>query len=289
MTWSDHEVQNDYADKWSQDFADPEQFLLRRAAAYRAYWEHMPLPLSAMPQGPAMNLYGRYDFGALASFFVVDARQYRSRLACDKPPKGGGKQIFDATCPERLDPQRSNLGAVQENWLFGQFRKAPAAWNILAQEQLMAELKERTDSGAIAHWSEDWNGFPAARQRVLQQMADSRLANPLVIGGDIHSFWADDLKLDSDDPKSQTVATEFVGTSITSSGPPYDTFRAWLPDNPHVHFFDSRYRGYVSVEIRKDQTAVDLRVVSDIRDPAAKISSLQRFTVEGGRPGVNRA
>ena len=289
MTWSDHEVQNDYADKWSQDFADPEQFLLRRAAAYRAYWEHMPLPLSAMPRGPSMNLYGRYDFGALASFYVVDARQYRSRLACDTPPKGGGKQLIDDACPERLDPTRSNLGAVQESWLFGQFRNAPAAWNILAQEQLMAELKERTDSGAIAHWSEDWNGFPAARRRVLQQMVDSRLANPLVIGGDIHSFWANDLKLDVDDPKSQTVATEFVGTSITSSGPPYDTFRAWLPDNPHIHFFESRQRGYVSVEIRKEQTAVDLRVVSDIRDPAAKISSLQRFTVEGGRPGVNRA
>ena len=288
-TWDDHEVQNDYADRWSQDFADPETFLKRRAAAYRAFWEHMPLSLSAMPQGPNATIYGRYDFGSLASFFVVDGRQHRSRLACDKPPKGGGKQILDNTCPERLEPSRSYLGQEQEAWLYGQFRAAPAAWNVLVQEQLMADLKERTDSGALAHWSEDWNGYPAARQRLLQQMADTRLPNPLVISGDIHSFWANDLKLDFDDPKSQTVATEFVGTSITSSGPPYDTFRAWLPDNPHIHFFDSRYRGYVSVEIRKDQTAVDLRVVSDIRDPAAKISSLQRFTVEGGRPGVNRA
>jgi alkaline phosphatase D len=151
-TWDDHEVQNDYADRWSQDFADPDAFLVRRAAAYRAFWEHMPLPLSAMPQGPNATIYGRYDFGSLASFLVVDGRQHRSRLACDKPPKGGGKQIVDDTCPERLDPQRSYLGQEQEAWLYGQFRAAPAAWNVLVQEQLMADLKERTASGALAHW-----------------------------------------------------------------------------------------------------------------------------------------
>jgi alkaline phosphatase D len=279
-------VQNDYADRWSEDFADPETFLKRRAAAYRAFWEHMPLPMSAMPQGPDATIYGRYDFGTLASFFVVDGRQHRSRLACDQPPKGGGKQIVDGSCPERLDPQRSYLGQEQEAWLYSQFRAAPAAWNVLVQEQLMADLKEHTNGGEPAHWSEDWNGYPAARGRLLQQMAESKLANPLVISGDIHSFWANDLKLDFDDPKSQTVATEFVGTSITSSGPPYDVFRAWLADNPHIHFFDSRYRGYVSVEIRRDRTAVDFRMVSDIRDPAAKISSLQRFAVEHGHPGV---
>jgi alkaline phosphatase D len=288
-TWDDHEVQNDYADQWAEDFADPQAFLARRAAAYRAYWEHMPLPVSAMPQGPNATIYGRYDFGSLASFFVVDGRQHRSRLACDQPPKGGAKQISDETCPERLDPRRSYLGEDQEDWLYGQFRGAPAAWNVLVQEQLMTELKERTKSGALAHWSEDWNGYPAARQRLLQQMADTRLANPVVIGGDIHSFWANDLKLDFDNVNAPAVATEFVGTSITSAGPPYDLFRSWLPENPHIHFFDSRYRGYVSVEIRKESMAVDFRMVSDVRDPAAKVSSLQRFSVESGRPGVNRA
>jgi alkaline phosphatase D len=139
------------------------------------------------------------------------------------------------------------------------------------------------------HWSEDWNGYPAARQRLLQQMADTRLANPVVIGGDIHSFWANDLKLDFDNVNAPAMATEFVGTSITSAGPPYDLFQRWLPENPHIHFFDSRHRGYVSAEIRRGRMAVDFRIVSDVRDPAARISSLQRFAVENGRPGVNRA
>src|SRR4029077_9087470 len=160
----------------------------RGAAPYRAQWKHLPLPLAAMPQGQDMHLYGRFDFGALASFFVLDARQYRSRLACDQPPKGGGKQITDAGCPERLDPSRSNLGLAQETWLYDQFRTASPKWNIITQEQLMAEFKERLDNGEFAHWSEDWNGFPATRTRLLTQMRDTRLANPVVIGGGTLSF-----------------------------------------------------------------------------------------------------
>jgi alkaline phosphatase D len=285
MTWSDHEVQNDYADRWSQNFYDPQAFLARRAAAYRAYWEHMPLPPAAMPQGPDMRLYGRCDFGALASFFVLDARQHRSRLACDQPPRGGGKQLTDAACPERLDPSRSNLGVAPENWLFEQFRAAPAKWNIVAQEQLMAEFKERLDTGEFAHWSEDWNGFPAARTRLLTQMRDTRLANPVVIGGDIHSFWANDLKVDFDDPQAPIVASEFVGSSITSPGPPYDRFAAWLADNPHVRFFDSRQRGYVSVDLRPQRMEVAFRAISDPADSSAELTTLQRFAVADGKPG----
>lgn len=288
-TWDDHEVQNDYADRWSQNFDDPQVFLQRRAAAYRAFWEHMPLPLSALPHGPNATINGRWDFGDLASFYLVDGRQYRSRLACDAPPKGGGKQVTDAACPERLDPGRSYLGMAQEQWLYGEFRKRVGRWNLLAQEQLMADLKERLDNGDIAHWTEDWNGFPAARQRLLQQMHDTGLGNPVVIGGDIHSFWANDLKLDFDDPRSAPVAAEFVGTSITSSGPPYEKFKSWLPDNPHIRFFESRQRGYVSVELRPSRMDVAFRTVSDVRDPAATLSTLRRYVVEDGRPGVVEA
>jgi len=288
-TWDDHEVQNDYADRWSETFDDPRVFLARRAAAYRAFWEHMPLPHSAMPKGPDATITGRFDFGDLASFLVVDDRQFRSRLACDHPPHGGGKQVTDAACPERFDPNRSYLGVGQEHWLYGEFRRGGARWNILAQQQLVADLKEHNDAGQIAHWTEDWNGYPAARQRLLQQVHDSAVRNPVVIGGDIHSFWANDLKLDFEDPKAPAIATEFVGTSITSPGPPYAKFVSWLPDNPHIHFFESRKRGYVSVDVRPKQMDVAFRAVSDVAKPDAEVSTLQRFTVEDGRAGVNLA
>jgi alkaline phosphatase D len=288
-TWDDHEVHNDYADNRSQNFDDPFVFLKRRAAAYQAFYEHMPLPSWARPRGPDMTIFGRIDFGDLATFLVLDGRQYRSPLACDRPPRGGAKQITDAECPERLDPRRSYLGKAQEAWLYREFRNAPSRWNILAQQQLMAEFKERLPSGEISYWSEDWNGYPATRQRLLRQVAETRLPNPVVIGGDIHSFWANDLKLDFDDPAAPAVASEFVTTSVTSNGPPYGKFTEWRADNPHVHYFESRRRGYVIAELRPERLEVAFRAIGKVRDPETGVSTLQRFVVENGRPGPQSA
>lgn len=287
MTWDDHEVQNDYAGEWSETFDDPAKFLARRAAAYRAYYEHMPLrPSLSHPDGPNMRIYDRFAFGDLVEFSVLDGRQYRSREACYGPPdKGGGHQETPTGCPELLDPRRSFLGATQERWLYEGLARARTRWNVIAQDQLMAEFRERTGDGSIAYWTDDWNGYPEARKRLLTHLRDSRVANPVVIGGDIHSFWANDLKLDSSDPRAPVVASEFVGTSVTSLGPPYDTFVKWLPDNPHVHFFESRRRGYVSVELVPERMSVGMRVVSDVTDPKATIATLKRFVVENGRAG----
>lgn len=106
-----------------------------------------------------------------------------------------------------------------------------------------------------------------------------------MIGGDIHSFWANDLKPDFDDPSAPIVASEFVGTSVTSNGPPYGKFAAWAADNPQVRFFDSRKRGYVSAELRPERLEVAFRAVADVRDPQTGVSTLRRFVVENGRPG----
>ena len=120
VTWDDHEVRDDYADRWSPSFDDPEVFLARRAAAYQAFYEHMPLrPSRSRPQGPALRLYDRHAYGDLVEFSVLDGRQYRSREACALVPGyGGGHFETDASCPERRDPGRSILGAAQEAWLF---------------------------------------------------------------------------------------------------------------------------------------------------------------------------
>jgi alkaline phosphatase D len=178
---------------------------------------------------------------------------------------------------------------TQEAWIYEQFRTRSARWNVLAQQQLMAEFKERLDDGQIAYWSDDWNGYPAARRRLLTQFRDTGLSNPVVIGGDIHSFWANDLKIDSDDPKAPVVASEFVGSSITSPPPPYAKFAAWAAENPHIHFFESRKRGYVSVDLAPARMEVAFRAISQVSDPAADVATLRRFVVEDGKPGVRDA
>ena len=289
LTWDDHEVQNDYGDRWSATFDDPDAFLIRRAAAYQAFYEHMPLrPSRSRPQGATLRLYDRFPFGDLAEFSVLDGRQYRSRGACyGRLGRGGGRFETDARCPERLEPGRSILGAAQEAWLFDGLARSTARWNILAQDTLMAQLRQRVPVvGIVGHWTDFWDGYPASRTRLLGHIEASRVANPVVMGGDLHSFWVNDLKRDFDDPRSPTVATEFIGTSVSSPGPSYSQFMRWMPDNPHVRYFESRHRGYVSVELTPERMITRCRTVSDERDPRATVSTLRSFVVESGRPGA---
>ena len=286
VTWDDHEVENDYANQWSQDMrVDPEIFLARRAAAYQAYWEHMPLRPRPSAEAHGLRLYGRVPFGNLVSFTLLDGRQYRSKQPCEVPPWRRG-HVAPASCSERLDARRTLLGAEQERWLFEGFERADTAWNVLAQGQLMAQLRQKSRAGEVGFWTDGWDGYPAARQRLLEAMAASRLKNPVVIGGDIHSFWATDLKEDFDNPRSATVATEFVGTSITSDPPPHDLIAELLPENPHVRYFESRHRGYVVVDLDAERMLVRFRSISDRRDPKATVATLKQFVVMTGTAGA---
>jgi alkaline phosphatase D len=287
ITWDDHEVQNDYADEWSQTFDDPEAFLKRRTAAYQAFYEHMPVRAElSHPAGPAMRIYDRFAFGDLAEVSLLDGRQYRSREACYGPRKGGGHLESNSRCPERQEAQRSMLGAQQEAWLYDGLAQSKARWNILAQDVMMAQLKQTAPDGEAGFWTDDWNGYPAARSRLLSHIHDSHVANPVVLSGDIHSFWTNDLKLDFDDPSSPVVATEFVGTSISSDGPSYAKFRRYLADNPHVRFFESRARGYVSLEVSPERMTAQYRAITDVTDPGATVLTLKSFVVENGKPGA---
>lgn len=284
-TWDDHEVDNDYANDESQKFIKGEEFLKRRAAAYQAYYEHMPLRPSAQPSGPNLQLYRRFRFGNLAEFSVLDTRQYRDDHACDDNGKGGGQMVYD--CQERLDPRRSMLGAAQEKWLLDGWSQSQATWNVVAQQQLMAQLEQKLGE-VSGFWSDGWDGYAPTRQRLLRAIEQQQLSNPVVLGGDIHSFWVTDLKTDYQDDKAPVVATEFVGTSISSGGPNYDLFSAFLPENPHVKFFESRLRGYVQCSITPQQWVSQLQVVDTVKEPGAEIRTLESFAIAAGKPGAQQ-
>lgn len=286
VTWDDHEVENDYANAWSQDVAvSPEAFLRRRAAAYQAYYEHMPLRRKSRPGSGMLRLHDRFRFGTLATFTVLDGRQYRSKQPCALPHTRRGHVAPDS-CTERADDSRSLLGFEQERWLYDGFGRADTAWNVLVQNQLVAQLRQKGQGDIVGHWTEGWDGYAASRRRLLQAIAETRLSNPVFVGGDIHSFWATDLKADFDKPASPTVATEFVGTSVTSDGPPHQRFAEMLPENPHVRFFESRQRGYASVDVTRDRMETRFQIISDRRDPNASVSTLKRFIVESGKAGA---
>src|SRR5262249_30872408 len=177
---------NDPADAREEALHPPRWVLARRAAAYRAYYEHMPLRRQMVPFGPDMRLYGRAAFGDLAQFHIVDDRQYRSHQPCVPPGRGGSAVVED--CADRLSPALTMLGPVQEAWLAAGFERSRARWNVLAQQTLMAQCDRKPGPGQ-RFWTDGWDGYPVARRRLLESIARSKAANPVVVGGDVHSFW----------------------------------------------------------------------------------------------------
>ena len=285
VTWDDHEVDNDYADDRPEDGMGREEFLRRRAAAYRAYFEHMPLPQAMRPDGARMRIYTHVDWGTLARFFVLDDRQYRSWHACPRPGWRGGSNTVDVSeCTRLASPARSILGRAQERWLDGRLAASRAQWNVIAQQTRMAQMDELPGPGRRA-WTDSWDGYPAARQRLLDSIAARKIQNPVVIGGDIHAFNVCQLKADFADPRSAVVASEFVGTSITSQGWPQERINEYLPDNPHVLYADSRYRGYVRVELDAKLWKADLRAMQTVQRRDAPCFTLASFVVEDGKAG----
>ena len=286
-TWDDHEVQNDYANDRSQNLDPPDEFLKRRASAYRAYFEHMPLPKRMQPRGPDMPIYARADYGAVAAFHVLDDRQYRSHQVCPRPGRGGSNVVSTVDCPDLQDPGLTLLGAAQERWLGEDLAGSKARWNVIVQQTLMAQV-DRTPGEGQSFWTDGWDGYPKARERLLRSVVESRAANPVVIGGDVHMSVVADLKTNFDDPASPVVATEFCGTSITSQGLPQKRLESWRADNPHIHFANSIYRGYTTLDLTPGRCVARIRMVTNVTDPAPGIRTLAAWTVEDGPPGAQR-
>ncbi len=288
FTWDDHEVDNDYADDRAEDGMPREAFLQRRAAAYRAYYEHMPLPAFMRPEGERMRLHTRVAWGGLAEFHVTDTRQYRSWQACLRPNRAGGGNTVDiASCDALAAPGRSMLGRAQERWLEEGLAGSRAKWNVLAQTTRMAQFDQRPGPGRRA-WTDGWDGYPAARGRLLNHLLEKKVQNPIVIGGDVHTFHVCELKADFDDPKSPVLASEFVGTSITSQAWPQERVNRLLPDNPHILLADGRYRGYTRMDVSPKLLMASLRAVESVQQRESSCSTLASFVVEDGRPGPKR-
>jgi alkaline phosphatase D len=285
VTWDDHEVDNDYAGERSMDLDPPRFFLERRAAAYRACYEHQPMRRGSVPFGPDMRIYGQHTFGRDVSLFLLDDRQYRSPQLCPYPGRGGS--AFVESCAGLEEASRTLLGAEQEAWLAAGLARSQARFTLIAQQTLVAPIDSKPGPGE-RRWTDGWDGYPAARRRLLDGLAAKR--NPIVLGGDVHAFWVSDLEADFSDPASKVIASEFVGSSITAdSGQKQAEADAILTENPHLRFADVERHGYLTLELLPDRARADLKAVSDITDPQATLSTIASFVVEDGRPGPQRA
>lgn len=285
VTVDDHEVENDWAGDVSQH-RDP-QFALRRAAALQAFFEHMPLPLSSLKLGASLDLYRTWDIGRLAHINLLDTRQFRDPQPCPRPGISGSNTVSDTFCPDRNDPNRTMLGAVQQRWLDAQLKHASATWNILAQPTLFSPLHQQRD-GVTHHYTETWDGYPGARQGVIDALVHGQVKNPLIVGGDVHCTYAANVPARPDRENAKAIATEFTGTSVTSAGFPQSTIDGLLAANPHVRFGNSDKHGYLIFDLGASKATVRLRTVGSIKERDSPVSTHASFVVEAGRPDIVR-
>ena len=286
-TWDDHEVANDYSGIYSPRAADPAAFLQRRTAAYQAYFEHLPLPPGAAPVNGAVALYARRSIGTLAELHMLDQRQYRSAQACPLPGRAAGNRV-GADCADLRDASRTMLGAEQEAWLDAGLAAGRARWNLLAQGTVFSSVDE--EPGEAQRFSTDnWNGYPVARQRVLDSLQRYRVQNPVVLSGDIHAFVAGNVRAIPERPDSAFLATEIAATSITSDARPPQQFEEWLAGNPDLLVAEGRWRGYVALRLSPQRLQADLMAVENRDDPASPLSVWKSLVVEAGVPQLQRA
>jgi alkaline phosphatase D len=291
VIWDDHEVDNDYAGPQASDLAPG--FAARRAAAYRAWWEHMPVPPALRPRAGdgSLVIHGALDWGRLARLQWADGRQYRDPQPCPPGGSGGSTMVRPRDCPPLFDPARSLFGPAQERWLAAGF-SAEHRWNLLAQTTLMARMStEPVAPGSPPegrYWTDGWDGYPAARRRLLATMHERRVPGAVVLSGDVHTHYVADLHVDADDPASPRVATEFCTTSISSRSWPQSAVDAALKHNPQVRYGRSDQRGSIRFALSAERLEADLRAVADVRDADSPVSSQARFVVEAGRAGAVR-
>jgi alkaline phosphatase D len=277
VTWDDHELENDYANHISQDKAmDPVKFLEQRANAYQAYYEHMPLRRMSVPHGPDMKIYRTINFGRLASFQVLDTRQYRT----DQP------EATELT-PEVLSPKNTILGQKQAKWLKGALLRSSATWNVLAQQVMMA-MVAREFEGVKRYSMDKWCGYAHEGMELVRFIQEREVPNPVVLTGDIHSSWVNDIRVDDRKYDSPVVATEFVGTALASNGnvgPHVEGLEELMIPNPFVKFHN-RQSGYVRCTVTPDEWRTDFPVCAEIVKPGGLVRNAGSYVVEAGRAGA---
>ncbi|TCC37070.1 alkaline phosphatase D family protein [Kribbella sindirgiensis] len=277
----DHDVENNWAGDISQIDTEPDQdpavFRQRRAAAYQAYYENLPLRRSSMPHGSEMQVYRRLTFGDLVQLNVLDTRRFRTDQL----------EQCAQDCDARWDPERTMLGARQEKWLLDGLGRSSARWNVLGNQVFAFEADH--DAGTSQRYGMDpWDGYAAARQRLFDGVIERKVGNFVMITGDAHRSVAADLKQNFDDPDSRTVGAEFLGTSVSSGGNGVDMDSlgvTWLAENPHMRFHNSQ-RGYQRCVVTPAEWRTDYRVVAQVMVADGPVVTRASVTVEAGRPGV---
>ena len=284
VTWDDHEFDNNWAGDVSEERGvDPQEFLLRKLNAFQAYYEMMPLRAQCRPRGAHMQLYRKTSFGRLAQLMVLDTRQYRT-----DQPNGDGRRLLNEAA---LSPNNTLLGSEQRAWLQHSLVGSEATWNVLAQQVMMGMVgfPNNRVPEELSYSMDQWPGYAAERMQLVRFLEERRVPGPVVLTGDIHSNWVNELRVDDLRPDGDVVATEFAVTSLSSGGngtnvpAGLDKLKAL---NPCLQYHNHE-RGYLRCTVPPKQWVSDFVVVDDVLQPGGSCSTRASFAVEAGSPLVH--
>ena len=321
MMWDDHEVADDNwkGGAFNHDEETQGPFEERVAAATQAYFEWLPIrEHTADPR----RLYRRFELGGLATLHMIDSRSYRSeQVGTDEFDPGAADPRPD---PEVDDPDRTMLGAEQKAWFKEGLSNSGATWQLIGNPQMITPVlfpplpDELTGqimdmTGVLprqgAGWNKDqWDGYRAARQEILEHLADNGIDNTVFFTGDIHSSWACDVPLDPGSyPTSPSVAAELVGTSVTSDNldeitgsPPRTTSIAveesFKGNNRHIKMIEFDSHGFSIVDVSGERVHMDWWYLRSEEipdrpqhDPGAHVVHGQAWKVDVGTNAVSPA
>jgi len=275
ITWDDHEVSNNYVGETpsaDSESATADELLARRAAGYQAWWEHMPARLDP-PDGPDLDIYRRIEVGDLARIHVLDTRQYRTVLDCDSASSVGPR------CATSTDPGTTVLGDDQEMWLTAGLSQGSPVWDVVAQQIVLHQWRFGAGDGDEIVWNLDqWDGYPAARSRLLDTLGGSA-GQPVVLTGDVHTSWVSELRADFDEPGSARVGTEFVVPGVSST--PSDLLAAAAPQvrsfSDHIRYDEEAHTGWLRHQLTSDAWTATYRYVEDAADSASAVTDGPTF------------
>lgn len=287
LTWDDHEVFNDYDGDHVLDML-PEQFLQVRAQAYQAYFEHQPVSPRRAPVGPDAAMHTHYTWGRLADIWLLDTRQYRSPPPCVGTVHSPYANRLLWRCDDARAPGRSMLGPAQEQWLAAGLAASRGAWRLIAQSTQITPGAFRIPGDPLLY-SDGWDAFPAARERLMAAIAQPRVPDVVCLSGDVHRHVAANLRLHPTDPSSPIIASELATSSITSRGLSEaltDWMRASNPDLLHVR---SDERGFSLLDIDERRLQCDFMATAHPVRPDATLRVQARYVVERGIAGPRKA
>ena len=274
--WDDHETDNNWASQWDEANSPQPLFALRRQAAAQAWYEHMPVRISSMPSGVAVQIYRRAQWGRLMNLNFLDTRQYRTNQPCNDQSAGCS---FESVS----EPNAEFMGRAQEDWLFSGLDASPGRWNVLAQQMMMMDL-DRDPGEGLRYNIDSWAGYRTPRNRVLSRLQQRNAANVIVLTGDEHVNYAGELHLDGRTPGARPIGVEFVGTSIASGGNGQDATdndRALVGANAQLKFIN-RQRGYLVCDVTPERWTTEFKVLDKVNDRDGKLSTRTRLAVAAG-------